>query len=207
MTKEEQIDDYVQLFYKGCKNRWCTDCVLYNETTGLCNYCLWNTEKMDFLSTDVLTGKKFLVEQLNKLDSIHAYCFKDSNPDELVITFKEGHVSEPVNSMLVYIASPYTKGDNFINVQRQITTAVELLSHAGIVPLCPLLNSVWINMQHEFSYDKWMDVDYCYLSRCDALLRLSGESSGADKEVAYAAEHNIPIFYTVEELIQAVKKN
>jgi hypothetical protein len=106
---------------------------------------------------------------------------------------------------VVYVASPYTKGDNFVNVQRQITTAIELLQNEGIVPLCPLLNSVFINMQHEFSYEKWLDIDFTYLGRCDFLLRLPGESNGADKEVAFAEEHHIPIFYTVNALIMCIK--
>jgi hypothetical protein len=107
-------------------------------------------------------------------------------------------VSEPV---MVYIASPYTKGDNFVNVQRQITTAIELLQHDGIIPFSPLLNSVFVNMQHEFAYDKWLEADFVYLSRCDVLLRLSGESSGADKEVAKARELGKPVFYSIKDLL------
>jgi hypothetical protein len=36
----------------------------------------------------------------------------------------------------------------------------------------------------------------------DPLLRLPGESSGADAEVEYAKAHNIPVFYNKADLIE-----
>ena len=41
----------------------------------------------------------------------------------------------------VYIASPYTKGDNFVNVQRQIEFGNDLIDK-GYVPVSLLLNVV-----------------------------------------------------------------
>jgi 4-hydroxy-3-methylbut-2-en-1-yl diphosphate synthase IspG/GcpE len=51
-------------------------------------------------------------------------------------------------------------------------------------------------------YDTWLTLDIEWLSVCDCLLRLPGESKGADIEVEYAREHMIPVFYTIEQLIE-----
>jgi len=39
--------------------------------------------------------------------------------------------------------------------------------------------------------------------KCNAVLRLPGESKGADAEVALAEENGIDVFYSIEDLIQA----
>jgi hypothetical protein len=36
--------------------------------------------------------------------------------------------------------------------------------------------------------------------RCDCVLRLPGESSGADAEISLAQEHDIPVFYSIEDV-------
>jgi len=104
----------------------------------------------------------------------------------------------------VYIASPYTKGDQFVNVQRQIDIANRLLDE-GFIPISPLMNSVWFNMQRERSWDFWMEMDYQLIDKCDYLLRLNGESVGADKEVAYAIAHDKVVYFDIEGLIQENK--
>lgn len=38
------------------------------------------------------------------------------------------------------------------------------------------------------------------LERCDAVLRLAGESRGADQDVAIARERGIPVYYTLDEI-------
>jgi len=38
------------------------------------------------------------------------------------------------------------------------------------------------------------------LTHCDAVLRLPGESTGADRDVAIAAERGIPVYHDVEEI-------
>ncbi len=98
----------------------------------------------------------------------------------------------------VYIASPYTIGNIAENVTRQITTAHELMN-LGFAVYLPLL----CHFQHTViprPYEDWMKQDLEWLSACDVLLRLSGESKGADREVEYAKEHNIPVKHSIEEL-------
>lgn len=44
----------------------------------------------------------------------------------------------------------------------------------------------------------WLDYDIEWLKRCDALVRLPGESAGSDAEVAIARDLNIPVFFGVD---------
>jgi len=41
------------------------------------------------------------------------------------------------------------------------------------------------------------------LAHCDAVLRLPGESTGADQDVAIARERGIPVYHSVDEIPQA----
>ena len=98
----------------------------------------------------------------------------------------------------VYIASPYSIGEAEKNVWQSITCANELMN-AGFAPFTPLLYH-YINLVHPRSYSDWMQLDIEWLSCCNALLRLKGESPGADEEVEYARNNGIPVFYTIEQL-------
>jgi hypothetical protein len=100
----------------------------------------------------------------------------------------------------VYIASPYTKGDVAVNVRRNIACG-EALTFYGLIPFIPLLGHFWhIMFPHDAEF--WYELDLQWIHKCDALLRLPGDSTGADKEVNYAKENNIPVFFSVEELLE-----
>ena len=98
----------------------------------------------------------------------------------------------------VYIASPYTMGDIAVNVKLQIDTVDELIN-GGFAPFAPLY-SHFQHMAHPRDYHDWIKLDLEWVSVCDCVLRLGGESSGADGEVAYAQELMIPVFYSIEAL-------
>lgn len=105
--------------------------------------------------------------------------------------------------MLVYIASPYSNGDTCENVRRACLAGDRLLA-AGITPLIPHL----FHLYHLISpkpYETWMELGMNYLSMCDALLRLPGESKGADREVAQAKEWGILVYYDIDTLIEGAK--
>lgn len=99
---------------------------------------------------------------------------------------------------VVYIASPYTIGDTARNVSVHIQAAAKLIKR-GYCPIAPLL-SHFVQIYQEFQYEKWMEIDMELLSRSDAILRIPGESPGAEREVQKAVELDIPVFYSVEEL-------
>jgi nucleoside 2-deoxyribosyltransferase len=106
------------------------------------------------------------------------------------------------NDMIkVYVASPYTLGDVAVNVKRQID-AVDELMNKGFAPFAPLY-SHFQHMIHPRSYQDWIKVDLEWVKVCDCVLRLEGESSGADGEVKLAKELNIPVYYSFDELYRA----
>lgn len=99
---------------------------------------------------------------------------------------------------LIYIASPYTIGDTEANVNRQIDTYAELIK-LGFAPIAPLL-SHFVEIKYPQDHSTWIDIDFAMLSKCDGLLRLDGESKGADLEVGFATDHDIPVYYSISEL-------
>ena len=44
-----------------------------------------------------------------------------------------------------------------------------------------------------------LGIDLEWVSCSDAVLRLPGESAGADREVQHAKSLNIPVYYSIEE--------
>lgn len=103
----------------------------------------------------------------------------------------------------VYIASAYTIGDCAINVRVQLD-AVEELMNLGFIPFAPLY-SHFQHMVHPRSYESWLEFDFAWIESCDCLLRLPGESSGADREDAHARSLGIPVFYSIKELTDYYK--
>jgi hypothetical protein len=101
--------------------------------------------------------------------------------------------------IVVYIASAYSLGDVGENVHNQLKIANYLIDW-GFCPECPLL----LHFQHIYkphTYSEWMKIDLEKLSRSDVVLRLKGESSGADKEVEHAQSIGIPVVYSIDELL------
>lgn len=98
----------------------------------------------------------------------------------------------------VYIASPYSNGDKNINVLRQICAYGEIIS-MGAIPYAPLL-AHYVDEVCPQSYDTWMKIDFEWIAECDCLLRLEGDSSGADAEVKEMLRLGRPVFYSLDEL-------
>jgi hypothetical protein len=102
---------------------------------------------------------------------------------------------------MVYVAGPYSGGDVIENVWRAIDAGFELRRDSQfIVPVIPHLFHL-AHMHRARSYYYWMAWDMDLLSRCDALLRLPGESPGADAEVRVAREMGIPVFFGTKNCI------
>jgi len=102
----------------------------------------------------------------------------------------------------VYVAGPYTKGDVAVNVREAVGASNELLK-LGYAPYCPHLTHFW-HMLFPGEYRTWTDLDNEWVACCDAMLRIPGESGGADDEVEVAKSLGIPVFFSVEELAGAV---
>jgi hypothetical protein len=93
----------------------------------------------------------------------------------------------------VYVAGPYTKRNVMTNINNAIWVGDWILSQ-GFIPFIPHLTGFWeLILSHD--YETWMEYDLEWLKVCDALLRMSGESEGADREVEVAMSFGIPVFY------------
>jgi hypothetical protein len=100
--------------------------------------------------------------------------------------------------MRIYIACPYSKGDQAVNVRRSIDAA-EAVAAKGHFPFNPLFSHFW-HMIHPHDYKFWINQDLEWLRECQAVLRLSGESLGADAEVELAKIYGKPVFWSVEDI-------
>lgn len=99
----------------------------------------------------------------------------------------------------VFISGPYSGGDQMANVRAALDAAQELLNH-GFVPFVPHLNAFW-HMIHPNKYETWLTYDLAWLESCDAVVRLPGDSPGADGEVRRAWELGLPVFGSVQEMV------
>jgi hypothetical protein len=105
-----------------------------------------------------------------------------------------------VADVRVYVAGPIALGPRGQNIQNAISAGEQLL-RAGHYPFIPHLNGIW-DVMYPGPAEKWLDWDFEWLRQCDALIRLPGESSGSELEIAEATRHGIPIFYSVEEFLK-----
>ncbi len=101
----------------------------------------------------------------------------------------------------VFISGPYTNGDTGYNVNRAIEVA-DILADLGFAPYVPHLTHFWHIMSPK-PYEFWLELDKEFLLCCDCVLRLAGKSSGADAEVELAKKRNIPVYFSIEELVEA----
>jgi len=106
----------------------------------------------------------------------------------------------------VFISSPYTIGDVARNVKNAMDTADQLIT-AGFAPFCPLY-SHFQHIAHPRPYVDWTRLDMEWLKVCDCILRLPGESAGADQEVMWFRQHTMkPVFYMIADLVDFYKRN
>jgi len=123
-------------------------------------------------------------------------------PEECKVLLGRLDQIKPRAKMVVYIASPYTVGDVAMNVRRQIETANQLVE-IGCLPYVPLLSHFWhLILPH--SYEFWTEMDMDWLEVCDCILRLPGESKGADAEAKRMRELGKPVYYSIFELEEAI---
>lgn len=109
----------------------------------------------------------------------------------------------------IYVASPYTKGDPCINTHFQMQVFDRIAKDGRVDAYVPL----WSHFQHSafpLPYEKWLEYDKSIIPRLDGVLRLNADlpdlnyfqdkSSGADGEVEWAKQHNLPVWYSIEEM-------
>lgn len=94
---------------------------------------------------------------------------------------------------LVYVAGPIT--GNPFGCVRQATDAFDHLRLYELVPFLPQL-SVLHEMVAPRTYEDWLAYDMAMLEHCHGLVRLGGDSPGADREVAAAHDAGMPVLIT-----------
>ena len=125
----------------------------------------------------------------------------------------------------VYIAGAIQNGDIFQNI-RQAEDAFKELANLGYAPFCPHWGCYGGNVSPTtmmvdgcmgimetrtlvarpkpcsmgLSHDQWLDIDESWVFASHALLRLPGESPGADKEIMFANRYGCKIFYDIPTL-------
>lgn len=104
----------------------------------------------------------------------------------------------------VYVSGPLTSGPPGAYYQNT-KTAIEVgdaLWKNGFLPIVP--HAIALG---EFicprPYEESMEYDICLVEMCDSLVRIPGESKGADREALHAQMLGIPIFKTALECYSA----
>lgn len=102
----------------------------------------------------------------------------------------------------VYIAGPYTAGDVAMNVRQAVLAGLEI-HRAGHVPFIPhLFHFAHYLCPQDFAV--WWALDLQWLKACHCVLRLAGESPGADRELEFAKTLGMPVYYSLAACLQAL---
>jgi hypothetical protein len=114
--------------------------------------------------------------------------------------------------LLVLIAGPYMSGTQgepakiAANRARLESFALPIYER-GHIPMVgewlalPIIQAAGGRTPGDAAFEKYQyPVAHRLLARCDALLRIAGESRGADLDVARARELGLPVFRDVNEL-------
>lgn len=100
----------------------------------------------------------------------------------------------------VYISGPISRGDQEHNFNQSIVAQRELIQ-LGFSPLNPMLTMKFPG--HEsISHQEWIDCDLPWVEMSNAVLRLPGESIGADMETDHAKRLGIPVFESIDCLVR-----
>lgn len=114
--------------------------------------------------------------------------------------------------MVILIAGPYRSGTNDDPVLieknlRRLEEAALPLFRAGHLPLIgewvalPLIKIAGSKKPGDEAYNEISyPVAHRLLQKCDAVLRLSGESKGADQDVVIAKQLGLKVFYKLEDI-------
>lgn len=99
---------------------------------------------------------------------------------------------------LVYLAAPYSS-DPVRNTRQAIESGMDLWQ-SGLVAVVISHLSLLSDLVRPMSSADWYRFDLDLVEHCDAVLRLDGDSTGADVEVDCARRRGIPVFTERTEL-------
>jgi len=111
-------------------------------------------------------------------------------------------------SKLVYIASPYSSGDDMVQHHRYKMVrdfTAKVMMAGEVVPFSPIVHchDMALHWDMPKTYDFWLHVNEVMLRHCDELwvykLRGWDSSCGVAAEVEYAGKIHIPVIYKEDE--------
>lgn len=116
--------------------------------------------------------------------------------------------------MLILIAGPYRSGTGgdpeamATNLERLETAAWPVFA-AGHIPMIgewvalPVLKAAGSTVHEPLADEVLYPTAQRLLQHCDAVLRLPGDSTGADEDVRTAERLGLPVYYSAEEIPRA----
>ena len=99
----------------------------------------------------------------------------------------------------IYVAGPFTVPCPSTNTHKAIQAGQSLRDY-GFIPFVPHVSMLWDTVIPN-SYETWLEWDFEWVKVCDGLVRLQGESSGADREVELANSLGMPVFFSIQEVL------
>ena len=113
--------------------------------------------------------------------------------------------------MLILIAGPYRSGTGGDPARMAanlaaLEEAAWPVFRAGHVPMIgewvalPVLRSAGAGIDDPLADEVVYPTAERLLAHCDAVLRLPGESTGADQDVAIALERGLPVYHRIEDV-------
>jgi len=109
--------------------------------------------------------------------------------------------------VICYLSGPISNGgtatleERTANVEASYDPHLYLTQH-GVSVINPMLTH-FVDPTGVLDHATWLSSDYEIIAKCDCLLRLPGESSGADAEVEFAQRKGIPVYYSVDSVLLA----
>lgn len=98
----------------------------------------------------------------------------------------------------VYVAGPIRKGDLQENIRKACDVGYEL-AKLGYAPFVPHLSCYFDgpmpNAEGRLNAGEWIDIDLQWVAASQGLVRIAGESEGADMEVEHAKRHGVPVAF------------
>lgn len=102
---------------------------------------------------------------------------------------------------LVYVAGPMTLGVRQDNLNAAMEAGSALL-RLGWTPIMPQLSYDFVD-KYKFTWEQMLAADFCIILNCVAIIRLPGESKGADAEEEFTRSLGKPVYYSVLDFIMS----
>lgn len=106
---------------------------------------------------------------------------------------------------IAYVIGPYRSREGVFGLKKNIDKAEELaveLWKLGYAVICPHKNTAFFD--GILPDEAWLEGDIEILKKCDLAVTVKGweNSSGSRDEVDFCKKNNIPVYFSLEELVE-----